>query len=280
MGSDEKGATRKQRRQHARSERKAAEAAAVAGAARGRRLAKLGGTAAVIVVAIVVLTATSGGSRTKVLASTSAAAKTEVAAVRSLLAGTTQIGSTLGSPTAPLTLQYFGDLECPVCSDFTRGALPAIIEKWVKTGKLKVEYRSLSTATGNAEAGGSEPDGTFDKQQSAALAAGKQNKAWDYIELFYHEQGEEDSGYVTESYLQGLAQQVPGLNLARWTTDRGAQALQAQVATDAQEANNRGFTSTPSFLIGKTGSQLNKYEYSSLTDPAGFEAAFEKALTG
>jgi len=279
-GSDEKGGTRKQRREQARAERKAAETAAVAAAARGRRLAQLGGTVVLAIVAIVViLVATSGGSKAKVPPPTSPASKSEVAAVSSLLAGTTQTGITLGSPTAPVTLQYFGDLECPVCGDFTRGALPAIIQKWVKTGKLKVEYRSLSTATGNAEAGGSEPEGTFNNQQLAALAAGRQNKAWDYIELFYHEQGEEGSGYVTEGYLQGLAQQVPGLNLDQWTTDRGARALQAQIAADAQEANTRGFKSTPSFLIGRSASQLKRYEYSSLTDPSGFEEAFEKALT-
>ena len=50
----------------------------------------------------------------------------------------------------------------------------------------------------------------FKTQQIAALAAGKQSKAWNYLELFYHEQGEEDTGYVTESYLQGLAHQVAG----------------------------------------------------------------------
>jgi protein-disulfide isomerase len=280
LGSDETSVTRKQRREQARAARKAAEQAVADGAVRRKRVTQLGGSVALAIVAIVVVViASSGGSKAKVLPATSPAAKTEVAAVSSLLAGTTQTGSTLGRAAAPVTLQYFGDLECPVCSDFTRGALPAIIQKWVKTGKLKVEYRSLSTATGNAEAGGTEPEGTFNEQQLAALAAGRQNKAWDYLELFYREQGEEGSGYVTESYLQGLAQQVPGLNLAQWTTDRGAQALKAQMATDAQEANNRGFRSTPSFLIGKTGSHLEKYEYSSLTDPSGFEVAFEKALT-
>jgi len=278
-GSEQEGLTRKQRREQARADRRTAEAAAASGAARRKRLAQLGGTVAVAAVAIViVLIATSGGGKAKVLPSTGPGARTEVAAVGSLLAGTQQTGSTLGSPAAPVTLQYFGDLECPVCADFTRGALPAIIRKWVRTGKLKVEYRSLSTATGNAEADGSEPEGTFAKQQAAALAAGRQNRAWDYIELFYNEQAEEGSGYVTESYLQNLARQVPGLNLAQWSTDRGAQALQAQIAADAQEANNRGFKSTPSFLIGKSGSRLSRYEYESLTDPSGFEEAFEHAL--
>ena len=112
----------------------------------------------------------------------------------------------LGDPKAPVTLAYFGDLECPICKEFTLGALPTILQKWVRTGKLKIEYHSLETATHEPE--------VFKTQQVAALAAGKQDKMWYFLDLFYHEQGEEDTGYVTESYLQGLAQQVPGLNLA------------------------------------------------------------------
>ena len=273
VGSDEEDLTRKQRREQARAERKAAEEAAVSDAAKRRRLAQLGGAVAVVVVGIVVvLIATGGGGSSKPPAVTSTTATKEVSAVSSELAGTTQKGIVLGNPNAPVTMQYYGDLECPICRDFTLGALPVIIQKWVKTGKLKIEYRSLETATREPE--------TFRTQQIAALAAGKQNKAWNYIETFYHEQGEEGSGYVTESYLKGLAAQVPGLNLTKWTADRGDQQLQAQIALDTQEANNNGFTGTPAFLIGKTGSGLKKYEYSSLTDPSGFNEAIEKALKG
>jgi protein-disulfide isomerase len=101
---------------------------------------------------------------------------------------------------------------------------------------------------------------------------------WHYLELFYHEQGEEDSGYVTESYLQNLAQQVPGLNLSKWASDRNDPELSKQVAADAQAANAEGFTGTPSFLIGKTGATAKKLEYSSLTDPTSFNQAIEQAL--
>ena len=87
----------------------------------------------------------------------------------------------------------------------------------MRTGKLKIEYRSLETATREPE--------IFKTQQIAALAAGKQNKMWNYLELFYHEQGEENTGYVTESYLQALAQQMPGLNLTNWTSDRNNPAF-------------------------------------------------------
>src|SRR6201999_2060431 len=96
----------------------------------------------------------------------------------------------------------------------------------------------------------------FQSQQVAALAAGKQKLMWHYVELFYHEQGEEDTGYVTESYLQGLASQVPGLNLSDWSSDRNDPAFANQVTSDEQAANQAGFTGTPSFLIGKTGGSM------------------------
>jgi protein-disulfide isomerase len=190
--------------------------------------------------------------------------------VSALLSGIPQSGNVLGSPTAPVTLQYFGDLECPICKEFTTGALPTVIQKWVRTGKLKIEYRSLETATREPE--------TFKTQQIAGLAAGKQNKMWNFVELFYNEQGEEDTGYVTEKYIQGLAQQIPGLNLATWTTARSENALANQVASDAQAATSAGFTGTPSFLLGKTGGTLAKFETSSLTDGTAFDESIEKLL--
>ena len=167
-------------------------------------------------------------------------------------------------------MQYFGDLECPICKDFTLGALPKLIQKYVRTGKMKIEYRNLETATREPE--------TFRTQQEAALAAGKQQKAWYYIELFYHQQGEEDTGYVTEKYLQTLAQQTPGLNLTTWTSDRSSPEFTNTITSDAQAANNAGFNGTPSFLIGKTGGTMTKFEYQSLTDPSSFESAIDKLL--
>jgi hypothetical protein len=53
---------------------------------------------------------------------------------------------------------YFGDLECPFCKEFTLGALPSVIQKYVRLGRLRIEYRSLiravRTAVHGARAGG------------------------------------------------------------------------------------------------------------------------------
>lgn len=272
---DEQDLTRKQRREQAREQRKAIEEAEAAGAQRRKRLIQLGSVVgAVIVIVAVILVATSGGGKKENLETTASNHKggtpKVVTEVTGLLGGIPQNGNTLGSPKAPVTLQYFGDLECPVCRQFTEGALKPLIEKYVRPGKLKIEYRNLETATREPE--------TFRTQQSAALAAGKQNKGWDYIELFYHQQGQEDTGYVTESYLQGLAKQVPGLNLPQWTSDRSNGQFTNTITTDAQAANNSGFTGTPSFLLGKSGQQMQKLEYGSLTDPGSFESAINALL--
>jgi protein-disulfide isomerase len=270
---DEQDLTRKQRREQARDQRKAIEEAEAAGVERRKRLILLGSVAAAVVVIIaVILVATSGGGGgTKLPPSHGPVTKAPaVKTVDALLKEIPQNGNTLGSPKAPVTMQYFGDLECPICKDFTLGALPKLIEKYVRAGKLKIEYRNLETATREPE--------TFKTQQSAALAAGKQQKGWYYIELFYHQQGEEDSGYVTEKYLQTIAQQTPGLNLATWTSDRNAPEFTNTITSDAQAANNAGFNGTPSFLIGKTGGTLTKFEYQSLTDPSSFESAIDKLL--
>ena len=269
---DEGDLTRKQRREQARAQRKALEEEQVASAKRKARLTQLGIVVAVVIVAVVAILIATGGGGSKKVAPHSSEANATVAEVKTLIDGIPQSGNTLGDPNAPVTLQYFGDLECPICREFTLGALPSIIQKWVRTGKVKIEYHSLETATREPE--------VFKTQQVAAYAAGKQDKAWDFIETFYHEQGEEDSGYVTESYLQGIAQQVPGLDLTKWTGDRSDPELANEVEADKQKANDEGFTGTPSFLIGKTGGPAQKLEYQSLTEPTSFDEAIEKLLKG
>jgi protein-disulfide isomerase len=184
-----------------------------------------------------------------------------------LLAGIPQSANALGQSAAPVTLAYFADLQCPYCRDFSLEILPSIIERWVGAGKLRIEYRALETAT-------RDPD-VFITQQVAALAAGRQERAWHFIETFYVEQGEENSGYVTDAYLQGIASQVTGLDLARWANDRRDPELANEITDDARTAENAGLTGTPSFLIGASGTPISEF---SPTDPASFATAIEGLL--
>jgi protein-disulfide isomerase len=184
-----------------------------------------------------------------------------------LLANIPQSANALGAATAPVTLQYFGDLQCPFCRDFTLEVLPSMIERWVRADDLRIEYRALETATREPE--------VFVLQQVAALAAGKQNREWHFIEAFYREQGEEGSGYVTDGFLQGIAGEVPGLDLSQWNRDRSDRQLADEIAADARAAESAGLNGTPSFLIGRSGGQMTAF---APTDATSFDAAIEQLL--
>jgi protein-disulfide isomerase len=172
-------------------------------------------------------------------------AKSDVAAVDGLLAGIPQTGVRLGSARAPVSVTEFADLECSVCRGFALGAERELISHQVRDGRVKLVYRSLCTATCNGPLG----HAGFAGQQAAAYAAGVQNRGWHYIELFYEEQGGEGSGYVTPSYLDGLARQLSGLDYRTWSSDRGLPRMRRQVAADERAASAQGFGTTPTIVI-------------------------------
>ncbi len=171
--------------------------------------------------------------------------------VAALLAGIPQRGRTLGSALAPVTLQVFGDLEDEDSRRWVLDYLPAIVKELVRPGVLKIEYRSFKTNTLDPA--------TFVRQQTAALAAGAQDKLWDYIEIFYGEQGREYSEYVTESYIDGIARQVRGLDNARWRRDRNDGRRSEQVVADDQAAGADGIHTSPGYRLGRTGDRLHDF---------------------
>jgi protein-disulfide isomerase len=270
VGDDEQDLTRKQRREQARAQRKELEATQAASAARRMRLIQLGGVAVVVVVAIVVIVIATGGGKKSHVATTPQAKTQVFTDVNKVIGGVSQAGNALGSATAPVTLVFFGDLQCPVCRDFSLGVLPGLVERFVRPGKLRIDYRSLETATREPE--------TFRKQQISALAAGKQNKMWWFTELFYHQQGEENSEYVNEEFLDKIAAEVPGLDSSKWKSDRNDPEFQNTILTDAQAANNQGLTGTPSFLLSKSGATPHKFEPTSYQEPSSYYVAIERQL--
>jgi protein-disulfide isomerase len=179
----------------------------------------------------------------------SPAAKKAQKTINTLLAGIPQQGATLGSPSAKVTVTEYGDLVCPVCKSFALGPENQLIANEVRSGKVKLVYKALETASQAAN------NSMFVPSQTAMLAAGSQKKAWNYIELFYHEQGDENDSYVTDSYLGGLAKQVPGLNFNQWSSDRQSGTLSTQVNADQNSAKAAGYDSTPTILVSGPKSQ-------------------------
>lgn len=253
-------ASRTKQKEEARARRLAEERAAAERAQRARRTRMLGGVLVAAVVVVGVIIAISVGSNNptpKAVKAGSTASKANVTAVSQLLSGIPQSGQTLGSPSAKVTITEYADLECPVCDAFAipssantsdgtpgSGYFDQLVKQYVRPGKAKIVFRSLETATGNG------PNASmWGQQQAAAYAAGLQNKAWYYIELFYREQQSETSSYVNANFLQSIAQQVPGLNLSSWSANRQSQSLESKVTSEGQAAQAAGFTSTPTLVI-------------------------------
>lgn len=256
-------ASRKEQKDQARAARIAQEQAAAASKQRNQRIQIFGGAIAIAVIAVVVVIvlSISGGNGSPKGATPGIqkgkSAQKLYSSINTLLKGIPQSGATLGSPSAKVTMQYFGDLECPICQEFTLSVFPQFVQDQVRTGKVKVVYRSMCTATCDGKLSTSQENTVFNRQQVAAYAAGKQNKFWQYTELFYHQQQTEGTGYPTDSWLTGLAKEIPGLNLKTWQTDRTDPALLDTVNADQAYAGKVQLPGTPSLIMkGPKGETL------------------------
>ena len=230
-----------------------------------RRMQRLAGIVLLSVAVIAVAVGISTGGTASHPPKTQAQRSALYSEVDSLLTGIPESGTTLGNPAAPVSMTYYGDLECPICQEFTLNTLPQFIEDDVRTGKASVTYRSFCTATCNDYSNG---QAVFDSQQVAAYAAGRQGLFWYYAELFYHEQGQEGSGYVTPSFLNGIAGQIPALDKTTWQTDLKDPDLLAQVQADQQTGHSAGVQGTPTlFLKGPKGEMQAP---SGVVEPGGY----------
>jgi len=176
--------------------------------------------------------------------------------------GIPQSGIALGSPKAPVTMVEFADLQCPFCAEYQRAVFPTILKRYVRTGKVRVELRLLRFLG---------PDS--DRLARVAAAAGAQNRMWQFVELAYQRQGAENSGYATDDFINSLAADA-GLK----SVNAGAGA-EAAIARNEQAAQTLGVNSTPSFLIGRTGGTLHRFQPSELT-PGAFTPQLDKELQG
>lgn len=178
------------------------------------------------------------------------------------LQGIPQNGMVLGDPQAPVELVEFGDLQCPVCKGFAEEILPPIIENQVKNGEVKIDFRNFTIIGPQSVDAG-----------AAALAAGAQERGWNFVELFYKNQGAENSGYADDAFLEAVAKGAGVEDLAKWNEDRTL--LRAQVEETSREAQQLGFNGTPSFAVQGPGTK----GLEALGTPSS-TGAFEEAIEG
>jgi protein-disulfide isomerase len=184
-----------------------------------------------------------------------------------LLAGIPQHGDALGNPHAPVTLVEFGDLQCPSCAVFAANALPSIVARYVRPGRVLLVFRALYFL-GN------------DSLRAARMAEalGAQNHLWQFIELMYRNQGLENSSYVTDTYLRALAGAIPSVNVARALSERGSSEVQAQIDGARALALRLHLRGTPSFLLSRSGTPAQRFSPASIEDPSSFSGPLDRLL--
>jgi protein-disulfide isomerase len=222
---------------------------------------QLGGAlVAAVAIVVVAIAISSGGSSKKGGSSKGDAAGAQQAA--QLLKGIPQQGITLGDPKAPVTLLEFADLQCPFCRDYTINTFPSVVAKYVRTGKVKMVFQNYAFIG---------PDSLTAAR--AAEAAGKQNKLWNFIDIFYNNQGQENTDYVTDAFLTKIANGA-GLDAKKMLADRQDPKVDQAIALAQQQAQQAGVNSTPTFLLKKPGAPTQKLS------SAQVEAALGKATAG
>jgi protein-disulfide isomerase len=160
------------------------------------------------------------------------------AEAQELLASIPQNGTTLGREDAPVTIYLYEDLQCPACAHFARETFPDLVTRYVKPGTVKVVSETI-TVIG--------PDSV--PAAKAALSAGEQNRYWEYSTLFFLNQGQENSGYVTDEFLSGIAEKTQGLDVSQWNESRESNAVESELEAAQARAQAEGIDGTPTLVI-------------------------------
>ena len=199
--------------------------------ARRRRLWRLAAVAALAAAAVIAAVVVSSQE--------SEPAPAPPAAASSLFAGIPERNGVLGDPSAPLLVTEYLDLQCPACAASAKSELPALVRDYVRTGKARLQARTLHFLGPDSE-------------RAARVAAGaeQQGRLWPFLDAFYAAQGAENSGYVTDDFLRSVSDAAG--------VDAGA-ALGAANSAFAQERLNRanadaerqGVQGTPTFTVAR-----------------------------
>jgi protein-disulfide isomerase len=222
--------TKRELREQRRAERIAAERAEAAADARRRRAFRLLAAAgiAALVVAVAAVASSPGGKP--------AAAPPKSSA---LFRGIPERNGVLGDPNAPVTVTEYVDLQCPICAAAARETLPGLVRDYVRTGKARLEARTLHFIGPDSE-------------RAARVAAGaeRQGRLWPFLEAFYAAQGQENSGYVTDGFLRSVAA-AAGVDADAALRFADSAAAQERLNRAGSDAQRLGINSTPTFTVAR-----------------------------
>ncbi len=179
--------------------------------------------------------------------------------------GIPQDGAVLGDAAASVTLIEYADLQCPGCQQYALAVFPAIVDDYVRPGRVKTEFRGYPFLGEDSI-----------KAQRFVSAAGLQDRLWNLQEGFYRSQGAENSGWVTDDLIRDLAADIDGLDVDQLFADAESAEIAEAVEDGIAQAEAAGVPGTPTFFI-EIGSDPPYALQSGLTT-AQFRAALDDAL--
>jgi protein-disulfide isomerase len=176
--------------------------------------------------------------------------------------GTGHIGPmhVLGRLSAAVTIEEFGDFECPPC-----GMLSEPINQLERDyqSRLCVIFRHFPLS-GHRHAS---------EAALAAEAAGMQGRFWQMHDVLYREQATWSNAADVRALFSSYAGML-GLNVDRFKKDMESDEAKGRVAADQQQGIRLGVTITPTIFLN------NRSLPAGSTDTAGLRAAVEAAMDG
>lgn len=144
---------------------------------------------------------------------------------------------TLGSATAPVTLEEFGDFECPPC-----GMLHPIlkdVEKEYGPAKVRIIFREFPLVPNHVHALAA---------ARAAEAAGMQGKFWEMHHMIYETQKDWHEAFDTRAIFEGYATRI-GLNLDKFRQDQSSATVEQRIFQDGKRGHALKVQGTPTVFI-------------------------------
>jgi protein-disulfide isomerase len=172
-----------------------------------------------------------------------------VVAAQPIPEGVQQNGNILGDPNAPVLVVEYGDYQCPFCKKFAIEDYPKLIQDYIQTGKVRLEFRQYPIIGRNS-------DGSIDQQgesfhaAEAAVCAQDQGYFWQMHDLLYENSVGEFKGSFTIDRLKKIAALIPGMDQATFGTCLEGSSHTQTILASVSEGTSSGINSTPSFIVG------------------------------
>ena len=149
-------------------------------------------------------------------------------------------GSSLGSTDAPILLEVWEDYQCPVCGRHSLDVEPAIVNKYVASGQVRIEHHDIDLLG----RGGDESR----IPALGAYCAEQQGLYWPYAHWIYNNQeGENQGGFRRERVTQIAV--AAGVDEAAFSTCMDSPEADADVTQTTDMANGLSINSTPTLRI-------------------------------